>query len=431
MKKEPITPSPDTTLSSRLVTLDARKAFRSHVKKKPIISSLETTKSSRLIVLDSHTISSNSSKTSSEKEIKKLRKQSQGSKSQATPPKKIWVSKFRGKESFETFHRKRIVAKYYRMQKLKNVDGSYKKKHFPPGKCFKCGKRGHLQTKCESKERILANTIVCQDPHKNLASTSKPKVQKPGVDPKVMSTKPKKKVTVNDLQKEIKDTKYEVQSLRENLASLKVNHNLRLEHLENTLHQGNEEGTSLQNPFDEEEGTDNPTADMVRERKFLETINRINFQKWHSKVRIVISKDFEFEFIALIDSGADLNCIQEGIIPSKYFKKTRERLTSASGGKMQIEFKIPKAHVCQDNTCFQTTNVLVKNMTDRVILGNPFMCLLYPFTTDSEGITTHPFDQPIKFKFLRKPEPREISTFQDIFASKTLNLIKAKTQHLK
>ena len=69
-------------------------------------------------------------------------------------------------------------------------------------------------------------------------------------------------------------------------------------------------------------------------KKFLETISRINFQKWHSKVRIIIGRDFEFEVIALIDSGADLNCIQEGIIPSKYFKKARERLTSASGGKM-------------------------------------------------------------------------------------------------
>ena len=81
----------------------------------------------------------------------------------------------------------------------------------------------------------------------------------------------------------------------------------------------------------------NPIADMVQEQsseKFLETISRINFQKWHSKVRIVISKDFEFEVVALIDSGIDLNCIQEGIIPSKYFKKTKERLTSASGGTM-------------------------------------------------------------------------------------------------
>ena len=93
---------------------------------------------------------------------------------------------------------------------------------------------------------------------------------------------------------------------------------------------------------------------------------------------------------------------------------------------MQIEFKIPKAHVCQDNTYLKTTFVLVKNMTDRVILGNPFICLLYPFITDSEGITTHPFGQPVMFKFLRSPEPREISSLQEVSISKTLNLINAK-----
>ena len=53
-------------------------------------------------------------------------------------------------------------------------------------------------------------------------------------------------------------------------------------------------------------------------------------------------------------------------------------------------------------------------MTDRVILGNPFMCLLYSFTTDSEGITTHPFDQLVKFKFLRSPESQGISSLQDV-----------------
>ena len=69
-------------------------------------------------------------------------------------------------------------------------------------------------------------------------------------------------------------------------------------------------------------------------------------------------------------------------------------------------------------------------MTDRVILGNPFMCLLYSFTVDSKGITTHPFGQPIKFKFFKRPEPREISCLQDISVSKTLNLIQAKINHL-
>ena len=115
-----------------------------------------------------------------------------------------------------------------------------------------------------------------------------------------------------------------MRTLKQELTILRVDHNLidqRVKQLENTSHQGNEESTSLQNPSDEDEDeTVNPTADMLQEATngtFLQTISRINFQKWHSKVRIVISKDFEFEVVALIDSSADLNCIQEGIIPSK------------------------------------------------------------------------------------------------------------------
>ena len=80
VKKEPVTPSPDTTTSSKLVTLDAHKASRSLVKKKLVISSPKTTKSSRLVVLDVQTASSSSSRASSEseKEIEKLENQFRG-----------------------------------------------------------------------------------------------------------------------------------------------------------------------------------------------------------------------------------------------------------------------------------------------------------------------------------------------------------------
>lgn len=86
---------------------------------------------------------------------------------------------------------------------------------------------------------------------------------------------------------------------------------------------------------------------------------------------------------------------------------------------------MPKQHVLKH------LFVLVKDMTDKVILGNPFMCLLYPFTTDSEGITTHHFRQPVKFSFLRTLEPREINVLQDISISKILNLINKKIHHLE
>ncbi|KAM3700255.1 hypothetical protein ACJW30_05G084400 [Castanea mollissima] len=63
-------------------------------------------------------------------------------------------------------------------------------------------------------------------------------------------------------------------------------------------------------------------------------------------------------------------------------------------------------------------------MTDKVILGNPFLCILYPFTVDSKGITTQPLGQTIKFKFISGPVPRNISTIQ-------ADLVNAKTIHLK
>ena len=42
------------------------------------------------------------------------------------------------------------------------------------------------------------------------------------------------------------------------------------------------------------------------------------------KVKIVVSPNYHFTVIAMIDSGADMKYIQEGLIPSKYFEKSTE-----------------------------------------------------------------------------------------------------------
>ena len=43
---------------------------------------------------------------------------------------------------------------------------------------------------------------------------------------------------------------------------------------------------------------------------FKSLINKINLKKQHSKVKLIIN-DYEIEVVALINTGADLNCIQE------------------------------------------------------------------------------------------------------------------------
>ena len=44
---------------------------------------------------------------------------------------------------------------------------------------------------------------------------------------------------------------------------------------------------------------------------FLNTIDKILFQKWYTEIKIVIDKEYVFQTIALLYAGADSNYIQE------------------------------------------------------------------------------------------------------------------------
>ena len=63
----------------------------------------------------------------------------------------------------------------------------------------------------------------------------------------------------------------------------------------------------------------------------LNLVNKLLPPKWFTKVKIVVSHDYHFTVIVMIDSGADMNCIQKGLVPSKYSEKSTERLVYAIG----------------------------------------------------------------------------------------------------
>ena len=125
----------------------------------------------------------------------------------------------------------------------------------------------------------------------------------------------------------------------------------------------------------------------IADNSQLSLVNKLLPLKWFTKVRIVVSHDYHFIVIAMIDSSVDINCIQEGLIPSKYFQKSTERLVSANGSQMNIKYELNNAHVFHDNVCFKIPSV-VKNKTDKVIFGLPFINALYPFLVEHDGITT-------------------------------------------
>ena len=60
------------------------------------------------------------------------------------------------------------------------------------------------------------------------------------------------------------------------------------------------------------------------EIRYCNFLNKITPIRWHTNVKLII-EDHEIEVIVLVDTGADLNCIQEGLILTKYFEKSTKR----------------------------------------------------------------------------------------------------------
>jgi len=107
---------------------------------------------------------------------------------------------------------------------------------------------------------------------------------------------------------------------------------------------------------------------------YINLLSLITTHKWHTEIKLVIKGEI-FNTIALIDLGADVNSIQGGLIPTQYYKKTLEKVTSANGSKMNIQYKLSNAKICKGKICYNTSFVLIKNMNACMILGTPFLTL--------------------------------------------------------
>ena len=83
----------------------------------------------------------------------------------------------------------------------------------------------------------------------------------------------------------------------------------------------------------------------------MSIIDKVIFQKRDTEFALIINKESS---LIEIDSRADINGIQEGLIPVKYYEKSSERLTHANGEKLIINYKIPNVHICNDIICFET-----------------------------------------------------------------------------
>jgi len=137
-------------------------------------------------------------------------------------------------------------------------------------------------------------------------------------------------------------------------------------------------------------------------------------------------EDFSTNIVALIDSGADVNCIKRGIVPTKYCEKSNEGLASANGTTITINYKLNKGYIKANDYCFKNTFLIVDNMTSDLILGTPFLTQIYPFYVNEIGLHTKIMGKTISFRFLTAAKQREIAHLQSMSIYKQINSIHLK-----
>ena len=117
-------------------------------------------------------------------------------------------------------------------------------------------------------------------------------------------------LTIKDLQEEVKHYKKEIEDLSINRVGI------------------------CPSNLSQEEFREIPKSSQDNNRKaetYLNTVSRVIFQKWEVYLTIVIKNKFVIDIIALIDSGAALNCLQEGLVPIQLYEKTKQNLFGANG----------------------------------------------------------------------------------------------------
>ena len=85
------------------------------------------------------------------------------------------------------------------------------------------------------------------------------------------------------------------------------------------------------------------------------------------KITLQIKLDFQLKIVALIDSSANLNCIQEILIPIVYYEKITQRMYGANLQRLQISYKISNAYICNQNIYYKTSSLLVKKRENCVL----------------------------------------------------------------
>jgi FtsZ-binding cell division protein ZapB len=122
----------------------------------------------------------------------------------------------------------------------------------------------------------------------------------------------KAQTTIQDLQLEINSIKQEIREIKTNsqIAHEQFTQELLALKLENNYIKQTPIIPELEDKLQGDDEIKFPTKSNSTDL-FINLIDRVLFKKWYTEIQIIMNKEYYFTIVALLDSEADSNCIQE------------------------------------------------------------------------------------------------------------------------
>ncbi|KAL4201384.1 hypothetical protein AMTRI_Chr02g258410 [Amborella trichopoda] len=127
-----------------------------------------------------------------------------------------------------------------------------------------------------------------------------------------------KEPTIDVLKTEVNNIKIEVSQLKNRIEILELQNNVSDAAIEND----DIEFDNLVHTYNLKNKTESSGVKIKEDdTTSLKLLNKVITQKWFVLVKIVVNNEYDFQPFALIDSGADLNCLNEGLVPTNILIK--------------------------------------------------------------------------------------------------------------